>query len=122
MSPSIPLILFSENGSGDSSVDASGDALGTTASGAALAVEGGGGNNKSIEIEALQQQVADLLVIKEEHIQLKREFEQFKIQVEKWQTKHKKLVTDLMEEVDEEKKIRLATEVEMRRIKKMVQP
>ena len=77
------------------------------------------------EVESLRQELAELrasTVSKEQYEQLQNELWQMKENMERWQAKHSKLLTDLMEEVDEEKKIRLATEVEMKRIKKMVQP
>jgi FtsZ-binding cell division protein ZapB len=77
------------------------------------------------ELDSIRQELAELranTVSREEYEQVKREVQQLKEEKEAWQAKHSKLLTDLMEEVDEEKKIRLATEVEMKRIKKMVQP
>ena len=91
-----------------------------------LAENGGAGEVGTMvsnsEVESLRQEIAELrasTVSKEQYEQLKGDYQQLKETMERWQAK---LLTDLMEEVDEEKKIRLATEVEMKRIKKMVQP
>jgi hypothetical protein len=51
--------------------------------------------------------------LRSEHLRLKQDFESFRNQ-------HTKKLRDLMLEVDEEKKLRLNTQVEMERVKKLV--
>ena len=83
-----------------------------------------GPSTSSEEVEALRQQLDELRVnsvSKAQYEELQTQFAELRKTTEQWQSKYQKLLTDLIDEVDEEKKIRLSTDVEIKRIKKLVQ-
>lgn len=74
-------------------------------------------------VEDLQREVRDLrsnTVSKNEYNDQRSEYLRLKQEFETFKTSHGKKLRDLMLEVDEEKKLRLNTQVEMERVKKLV--
>ncbi len=75
------------------------------------------------ELEKLRQEVRELRqnsVPREQHVALQEEVQQLRSSLDLMKSQFNKRLLELMNEVDEEKKVRLNAQVEMERVKKLV--